>query len=727
VNLIIIDDNKLFADSLRKDLTDKNKIEFDTTKDPRDISQDIANYLFDKTFENNLLHIFINIEGHFSNSKRQEQKGIEILLWLRCKHKISNPVILYSFQSNHDLLKQKPEQLIINSEGCYYFQLPYNFSKIKNHSLRGVTDWKGIKKFLKTDDSIELFRHQEANWWGVKQLCEIYRAMDYNLNFDIENSFPQRYEKYYPHLINKKLEDVNNFVIAFKHEKSLNSISEAIIDSSVEQKKKRIIELQEEIDIKKLKKDFDKATVGQKLWHFNEVLKITTDKEIRDKCIYDLLKIKEKLNQIKNNIASLLNEIEQLKNIKDLHSAEQSIYRTLIEKFEIRNNIKTVHIDDQASEGWSDIFQHMIYGKISTSKFKSLPITSVNFKLQDFESCINELMKVFNELISSTNNGVGFYPDLILLDVRLFPQYDNSKGNSIQNMSGARILKEIRKKYPGIPIIITTASNKMQTYEELLRLGADAYWVKEGLDEKKSTEESVKNYNRFIELVANLTGDEYIFIKKITNEIREIFHKKEGKKFWWEEIDWKYEYIYKDKFDNSYTIIPRTTIADRETIQGILHDAVALMRQYCQTTKLGIGHNSWANTSWYLASQVIQHLSNIIEFIHNFGLIRQNYKALQLQGDIGFKEFDTRGTIYGYNYRNKFIFRRKDSKGSELYKIRNEAAHYYTAHELTFDKDLKKFFNKILKYLVNEPKVNQPVTIHIEKQGVVYDSNGKII
>ncbi|MBK7970970.1 MAG: response regulator [Bacteroidetes bacterium] len=78
-------------------------------------------------------------------------------------------------------------------------------------------------------------------------------------------------------------------------------------------------------------------------------------------------------------------------------------------------------------------------------------------------------------------------PHLILLDLRL----QNEKGVRIdaEMLSGGVLLANIRKQYPGLPVLMTTASNKSWSYEELQRLGCDAFWTKEGIDAHLSTED----------------------------------------------------------------------------------------------------------------------------------------------------------------------------------------------------------------------------------------------
>ena len=51
-----------------------------------------------------------------------------------------------------------------------------------------------------------------------------------------------------------------------------------------------------------------------------------------------------------------------------------------------------------------------------------------------------------------------------------------------EKLSGIRLLKDIREKFPELPVIITTASNKAETVSYVIKSGATALWTKPGVD-----------------------------------------------------------------------------------------------------------------------------------------------------------------------------------------------------------------------------------------------------
>lgn len=90
--------------------------------------------------------ILINVNLKTDNSNRQDQKGIELLTWLRIKG-IMNHVVLYSFESFQTILQRKPENLIAITKGTQYVRLPFSNLEaiIKNNSK---AEKKNLQLFL---------------------------------------------------------------------------------------------------------------------------------------------------------------------------------------------------------------------------------------------------------------------------------------------------------------------------------------------------------------------------------------------------------------------------------------------------------------------------------------------------------------------------------------------------------------------------------------------------
>jgi len=82
---------------------------------------------------------------------------------------------------------------------------------------------------------------------------------------------------------------------------------------------------------------------------------------------------------------------------------------------------------------------------------------------------------------------------LIFLDLRLEQPLDERR--EIEEISGIRLLEQIKKFDPSIPVIVFTASEKALSYEKAKALGADGYWIKgisSGSDLRKEIVECIE-------------------------------------------------------------------------------------------------------------------------------------------------------------------------------------------------------------------------------------------
>jgi len=700
---VIIDDNQQFSKLLCDQLSiikgdsnaqpcEKKPLKFKEEKKPENGKTEIVNAVIDfAKHESRLiaqviveiyglkngncegkkdqLHIFINIEGKFGGASRQEQKGVEILMWLRCKHRVCNPVILYSFQSNAELLKKKPEHLIINSEGCYSYQLPLEIEKIKQRiearSFRGVSNWEGLKKFLKPVFDIDKFRHREANWWGIKALWDVHKVIK-------KGAFNESY----PEKVEERLCFLNSLIGDFCH-----SIGVTRLEEYIEQRKKQINDeiyvLDQQINevTEPLEKLNQKKVVTQSdIEHFqskitdleNNWLPYTYDdsqknaiqNEINENVEYKVdaeteqSAITNEQAQISTQKQQLTLEVTSIK--KRLNELHKEIKKELVSSSIpiINSDVKIMLIDDQAEEGWSDIYQYMIYDSAN----------SKNFKVIEFDKSIGISQKVafaIENIFSTVSkiNNEGFIPDILFLDLRLFPSHDENKKSNISSMSGTLLLKMIKNKYPGLPIVITSASNKVGSYEELTKLGADAYWMKEGIDIEYRASETVSNYIKILRYCSVMMNEEYNLLRVLAKDYMEL---ENSRNYWWNIKKW----------ENG-----DATTAPQRIIEKIYADVTCyyrnLLRQkYCLETTYTM------KNEWFIYSNIINHLGKVVECVHHL------YSS----------DFRNSGNFSG------IISDRKDVVGLKLYTIRNKASHLGKAQNLKF-KDLNDFVVTMDQYL----------------------------
>lgn len=163
---LIIDDNNSFAKALCEISNNESQVILSEKLDLNTLAIKIKGEII---HNNDLILININ----FNKNNRQEQKGIELLIWLRLE-KVINHVILYSFQTLHELLSQCPKHLIATSKGTTFVQIPDKF-KIIDETLSKLD--QGIDKLLIEENSLKEslkivfdnvgLKHRLANIYGL--------------------------------------------------------------------------------------------------------------------------------------------------------------------------------------------------------------------------------------------------------------------------------------------------------------------------------------------------------------------------------------------------------------------------------------------------------------------------------------------------------------------------------------------------------------------------------
>ena len=255
---------------------------------------------------------------------------------------------------------------------------------------------------------------------------------------------------------------------------------------------------------------------------------------------------------------------------------------------ELRNRLRErtpriLLIDDQAGEGWAEVMQAVIYGGASVA-FRAIAPPSHRAVDKDYyKECIQPTLQEHK-------------PQVVLLDLRL--SREAGTGQDVDELSGAMVLRQLRKDHPGLPVIMTTASNKAWSLERLLHLGCDGYWIKEGLDVDTPTPASVKNYARFMELVERTTSEPFGNVMRFGQRLLD-FATAESR-YWWEKP----------------TAKPTIRGATRVEVLSILEEGLYLLRDHLAAVELGRVAVRPAN-DWFYPSLVPMHLTRIIEEIYD--------------------------------------------------------------------------------------------------------------
>nr|WP_314802003.1 hypothetical protein [uncultured Capnocytophaga sp.] len=513
---------------------------------------------------------------------RTNHRGIEVLKRLRLKHYRQHCVV-FSFLSREDFILQNPCHLVLYSAGITYKQLPFDFRKEDFSILEAPVEAPSdLSAYFKAENMLPDNRHFFANWWGVYCLWQLHKAIESIYLSEGENSsLVTETDRDFFSGMKKIWEEMNT--LRGQIAQYLNPIDKEDI----------LFELQE---FDKLEKNRDKllqeidsesSITEEELIELGEIREKLENflKELGNKTIYDLdiqIEYKNILNEyyynlkegvlgringkflsaterliyeINNKIEEIKAKDDQINKNKELIEEKNKLDRSIEEiKREIKENIegcniqrskksisdiisdirksfqkvppKIIYVDDQAQEGWAKIFQRMIYGGESDNFAVIVPQ-----KEEDEKEIVQRISNEEKRLKENTNQIV-----LLILDLRL----KQEKGElPIEDISGIKVLKELKKEKFSCPILITTASNKWKSYKEINRLGALAYWQKKGLDEQNDTKSLLENYFSFLKLIYVLCKDKTIafLYNNFSPMIRELGENKEI--YWWETAFWR--------------------------------------------------------------------------------------------------------------------------------------------------------------------------------------------
>ena len=513
---------------------------------------------------------------------RTNHHGIEVLKRLRLKHYRQHCVV-FSFLSREDFILQNPCHLVLYSAGITYKQLPFDFLTEDFSILEAPVEAPlDLSAYFKAENMLPDNRHFFANWWGVYCLWQLHKAIESIYLSEGENSsLVTETDRDFFSGMKKIWEEMNT--LRGQIAQYLNPID----------KKDILFELQE---FDKLEKNRDKllqeidsesSITEEELIELAEIREKLENflKKLGNKTIYDLdiqIEYKNILNEyyynlkegvlgringkflsaterliyeINNKIEEIKTKDDQINKNKELIEEKNKLDRTIEEiRREIKENIegyniqrskksisdiisdirksfqevppKIIYVDDQAQEGWAKIFQRMIYGGESDNFAVIVPQKEEDEK--EIVQCISNEEKRLKE---NTNQIV-----LLILDLRL----KQEKGElPIEDISGIKVLKELKKEKFSCPILITTASNKWKSYKEINRLGALAYWQKKGLDEQNDTKSLLENYFSFLKLIYILCKDKTIefLYNNFSSMIREL--EKNEEVYWWETAFWR--------------------------------------------------------------------------------------------------------------------------------------------------------------------------------------------
>jgi CheY-like chemotaxis protein len=207
------------------------------------------------------------------------------------------------------------------------------------------------------------------------------------------------------------------------------------------------------------------------------------------------------INRIIGNVNNQL-YFKYLKTVNTIHKIPNIKEDQL--KINYSGSPKILYIDDEADKGWYEIFCTIIYD-INNLKFQY-----IDGELQG--KTREEIIRLSIEEIEKEDI------DLILLDFRLHS--DDFNTSNLQDITGLKLLREIKKTNPGVRVIIFSATNKVWNLIELQNAGADGFIIKESPDTYVSssfTRETIEKFSQVLEEQLK-----YQFLKELFNDCKII-------------------------------------------------------------------------------------------------------------------------------------------------------------------------------------------------------------
>lgn len=163
-------------------------------------------------------------------------------------------------------------------------------------------------------------------------------------------------------------------------------------------------------------------------------------------------------------------------------------------------------IDDEEEKGWQSFFKTLLGNNV---KFDSI---GKDFKSEITKEGVIEKTKRIILQPQST-------PDIVILDLRL---HDHDYKENIQpaDLTGIKILQEIKNFNRGIQVIVFSATNKALNLQYALDAGADGFIMKESPENSIQPTFSTDSVNNVISIIEQKS--KMVFLRKIFTALEQI-------------------------------------------------------------------------------------------------------------------------------------------------------------------------------------------------------------
>lgn len=247
------------------------------------------------------------------------------------------------------------------------------------------------------------------------------------------------------------------------------------------------------------------------------------------KVMWDALRVWKNAGQLAypGKLPELLAEDQQLQ--LGMALFEQRIKSTNDRPVKNNQLLDIVCADDYSGLGWSAFFQRVAYGSFDPDRksFKQIDVQDIGRTKGTLDEKVAAVVALVKVDLDNKH--------AILLDLMLFPSHDVT-ATDVAALSGAKVLVALRELDPSIPILVTTASNKIWSYEDVMRLGADGFWVKPGIEDQWSAADAMENTIRLQKFLLACSTDMVRVLRTLDSALLDLEARKT--RLWWTDGDW---------------------------------------------------------------------------------------------------------------------------------------------------------------------------------------------
>ena len=160
-------------------------------------------------------------------------------------------------------------------------------------------------------------------------------------------------------------------------------------------------------------------------------------------------------------------------------------------------NLNILYVDDEADEGWYELLCNIIY---DVNKIQEFDYVGSQIKSMSEVEIINHVM---NKVKSSNVN-------VVILDLRLHPSdFDNA---NIKDITGYKLLKEIKHYNRGIQVLMFSATNKIWNLQAMQKAEVDGFIMKEAPEVSYGEDTTTQSIYQLVNTLSECSRHTYKYV-----------------------------------------------------------------------------------------------------------------------------------------------------------------------------------------------------------------------